>query len=358
MRSKTRATKILGIEYPIIQAPMAGGITTPQLVAAVSNAEALGSLGAAYLPPEKIEQSITEIRQLTDKPFAVNLFIPTSFEESPEKVRRANESMRPYRNELGIETPVQLSSYAPPFEEQLEAVMAARVPVFSFTFGTPRAELAGRVRENGTKVVGTATTVREGLKLEEAGVDLVVGQGVEAGGHRGTFLGNFGDAMVGTMALTPQLADALSIPVIASGGIADGRGLAAALALGAEAVQVGTAFLTCEESGAHPAYKEAVLGASEDDTVITRAFSGRPARSIKNRFLLEMSEHEEDLPPYPIHNAWTKDIRDAAREQARPEFHALWAGQAARLARPVSAAELVESMMSQARTILPDEEEH
>jgi nitronate monooxygenase len=157
--------------------------------------------------------------------------------------------------------------------------------------------------------MGTATTVREGLRLEADGVDMVVTQGSEAGAHRGTFLGDFADAMIGTMALVPQLADALSVPVVASGGIMDGRGLAAALILGAEAVQMGTAFLVCEESGAHPKYKRAVLGSAEDSTSVTRAFSGRPARGVKNRFLIEVSEHEEELPPFPVQNALTKDVR-------------------------------------------------
>ena len=173
-----------------------------------------------------------------------------------------------------------------------------------------------------------------------------------AGGHRGTFLGGYSDALVGTMALIPQLADAISVPVVASGGIMDGRGLAAALMLGAEAVQMGTAFLTTKESGAHPEYKKAVLGASEEDTAVTRVFSGKPARGIKNRFLLEMDEHDERLPPYPVQNAWTKDIRSAAQEQDRPELMSLWAGQASRLGRSQPAAELVERVVAETNTVL------
>ncbi|HZC19029.1 MAG TPA: nitronate monooxygenase, partial [Rubrobacteraceae bacterium] len=217
--------------------------------------------------------------------------------------------------------------------------------VFSFTFGSLEPDLVERLKQNGTTVVGTATTVREGLRLEEDGVDMVVAQGSEAGGHRGTFLGDFKDALIGTMALVPQVVDALSIPVIASGGIMDGRGLAAALILGAEAAQMGTAFLACEESGAHPEYKRAVLEASEDETAVTRAFSGRAARGIKNRFLVEISEHEGELPPFPVQNALTRDVRAAAQSQDRPEFMSLWAGQALRLARPTNAAEIVEDVV-------------
>lgn len=351
MSISTGATEKLGIEHPIVQAPMAGGITTPELVASVSEAGGLGSIGAAYLSPGAMREAIRKTRHLTDRPFAVNLFVPQAFEEAPDRVERANELMRPYRDELGIERPGRIDGYAPAFEEQVEVMLEERVPVFSFTFGAPEPELVGRLTENGTTVVGTATTVEEAIRLEADGAELIVAQGAEAGGHRGTFLGDFENAMVGTMALVPQAVDALTLPVIASGGIMDGRGLAAALSLGAEAVQMGTAFLVCEESGAHPEYKKAVLEATENGTVLTSAFSGRPARGIENRFVRGMREHEGELPPYPVHNAWTKDIRGAAQEQDRLEFMSLWAGQTARLSRPLPAAELVRDVVERAAAI-------
>jgi nitronate monooxygenase len=349
---KTRATEALGIEHPVVQAPMAGGPTTPELVAAVSNAGGLGSLGAAYLPPEKIREQVREIRGLTEAPFAVNLFVPVPFEADPEKITHAQALLGPYRDELGIEAPKELPYFAESFDDQLEAVLEERVPVFSFTFGSLGPELLGRLKENGATVMGTATTVREGLRLEKDGVDMVVAQGSEAGAHRGTFLGDFADAMIGTVALVPQLADALSVPVVASGGIMDGRGLAAAFILGAEAVQMGTAFLVCEESGAHPEYKRMVLGGAEDATAVTRAFSGRPARGIKNRFLTEVGEHEGELPPFPVQNTLTKDVRAAAQRQNRPEFMSLWAGQAAPLGRSMKAAELVGAVVDRAEVAL------
>lgn len=348
MESKTRATETLGIERPVIQAPMAGGITTPKLVAAVSEAGGLGSIGAAFLPAQALREAVRETRRLTDRPFAVNLFVPQPFGESPERVERANELMGPYREELGIARPGRIDGYAPAFEEQFEVVLEEGVPVFSFTFGALEPQLVGRLKENGTTVVGTATTVEEARRLEADGADLVVAQGAEAGGHRATFLTGFEEALVGTIALVPQVADAVTVPVIASGGIMDGRGLAAALALGAGAVQMGTAFVVCEESGAHPSYKEAVLGAASNRTAITRAFSGRPARGIENRFLREMRDHETELPPYPVHNAWTMDIRASAQEQDRPEFMSLWAGQAARLGRPMPASELTRKVVEEA----------
>jgi nitronate monooxygenase len=352
MKIDTRVTKSLSIEHPIVQAPMAGGPTTPELVAAVSNAGGLGSLGAAYLPPETLREQVREIRSLTERPFGVNLFVPSPFEINPERIGYANKLLGLYRKELGIETPEKFSSFEENFEDQLAVVLEERVPVFSFTFGSLRPELVERLKENGATVVGTATTVREGLALEETGVDMVVAQGSEAGGHRGTFLGDFKDALIGTMALVPQMVDALSVPVVASGGIMDGRGLAAALVLGAEAAQMGTAFLACEESGAHHEFKRAVLETAEDETAITRAFSGRAARGLKNRFLIEVGEHDGELPPFPVQNTLTKDVRAAAQKQDRPEFMSLWAGQAVRLARSTSAAELVKSVVEGAEAVL------
>ena len=352
MTLKTRITEDLGIEYPIVQAPMAGGPTTAALVAAVSNAGGLGSLGAAYLSPEKLREEVREIRTLTERPFNVNLFVPAPFEADPSRIERANGLLAPYREELGIRSQGMPSSFEESFDDQLAVVIEERVPVFSFTFGAPSPDLAGRLKENGTTVVGTATTVSEGLRLEAEGVDVIVAQGSEAGGHRGTFLGAFGDALVGTMALVPQMVDAVSVPVVAAGGIMDGRGLAAALVLGAGAAQMGTAFLACEESGAHPEFKRAILEAAEDETAITRAFSGRAARGIKNRFLVEVGAHEEDLAPYPVQNALTRDVRAAARKQDRPEFMSLWAGQAPRLARRTKAAELVRETVEEAESAL------
>ncbi|MGH3146119.1 MAG: NAD(P)H-dependent flavin oxidoreductase [Rubrobacter sp.] len=348
----TRVTTALGIEHPIVQAPMAGGPTTAALVAAVSNAGGLGSLGAAYLSPDKLREQVKEIRTRTDRPFNVNLFVPLAFEADALRVERANEFLGPYREELGIEAPGVPLSFEEDFDDQLEVVFEERVPVFSFTFGSVAPWLVGRLRENGTSVVGTATTVREGLRLQGDGVDVVVAQGSEAGGHRATFLGDFEDAMIGTMALVPQMVDALTVPVVASGGIMDGRGLAGSLVLGAGAAQMGTAFLSCEESGADPWFKRAVLQAVEEDTRITRAFSGRAARGIMNRFLLEGGAGEEGIAPYPVQNALTRDVRAAAREQGRPEFMSLWAGQAARLARRTTAATLVRETIEEAEALL------
>ena len=341
-----RVTELLRVEHPIIQAGMAGGATTPELVAAVSEAGGLGTLGAAYMSPDAIRDAVAEVRSLTGRPFAVNLFVPEPFDPSLYDPREVNAPLARYREELGIEVPEEVGDFVQSFEDQLAVVLEEKVPVFSFTFGVPEEAQISALKKAGIVLIGTATTVREGLVLEERGVDAMVGQGSEAGGHRGTFIGDFESAMVGTMALVPQLADSLSVPVIAAGGIMDGRGLAAALVLGAEGVQMGTAFLPCSESGIHPKYKEAVLAAKSEETSLTRAFSGKPARGIRNRFIEEMEEQE--VPAYPVQNAYTKDIRAAAAKENRIEFLSLWAGQAAGLGRAVPAAEIVEGTAREA----------
>ncbi len=318
MSVETGLTRRLGIRHPVVQAGMAGGTTTPRLVAAVSEAGGLGTLGAGYLSPDDIRAEIRAIRQLTGEPFAVNLFIPKAFDPTLYPQGGVNALLAPYRRELGIEDPAGPLRYVHPFDDQLTVVVEERVPVFSFTFGIPDETQLLSLKEAGVVTFGTATSVREARELEAAGVDLVTAQGSEAGGHRGTFTGGFEASMVGTLALVPQVVDSVSVPVVASGGIMDGRGLAAALVLGAAGAQMGTAFLTCPESGAHPDHKEAVLGAGEEDTAVTRAFSGKPARGLRNRFMDEVERRAEEIPPYPIQNANTRDIR------ARPPNRISW----------------------------------
>ena len=266
----------LGVEYPLIQAPMAGGATTPELVAAVSNAGGLGSTGAGYLSPEEIVRHSRRVRELTDRPFAINLFAPLP-ETHPVNPERMLALLARHHQALGLEPPQPPVSPLPPFDEQADAVRESGARLFSFTFGIPPAPALERLRARGLLLAGTATTVHEALLLEQAGVDLIVAQGSEAGGHRGTFAGPFEAAMVGTLALVPKMVDAVRLPVVASGGIMDGRGLAAVRVLGASGAQLGTAFLRCPESGAAPVHKAALQRARDDSTGVTRAFSGRPA---------------------------------------------------------------------------------
>jgi len=349
---ETELTRILGIRYPILQAPMAGGPSTPELAAAVSNAGGLGSLGAGYLSPEQLRGAIRAIRERTDRPFGVNLFVPEQAEESEETIARMTQYLDRYRIELGIPPNPPIRQAAESFEEQVQVLLEERVPVFSFTFGIPPQEVIRSMKQRGIFVIGTATTVDEAVQAEEAGVDAIVAQGGEAGGHRGTFLKGASESMIGTMALVPQVVDQVSIPVIAAGGIMDGRGLAASLALGAAAAQMGTAFLASPESGAHDAHKRKILSSKEDSTEVTRAYSGKAARGIRTEFMSDMHRYRGTIPAYPIQNAMTRDIRQAAARANDPEYMSLWAGQGLRLAGDRSAADIVRQTVEEASGIV------
>jgi nitronate monooxygenase len=350
----TLLTRRLGLAHPIIQAPMAGGATTPVLVAAASEAGALGFIAAAYLQPEEIIEMGREVHARTSRPFGVNLFAPLPAPDRPDDADRALAIVAEAHAELGLPAPTVPSSSGFDFDAQLRAALEIRASAFSFTFGMLPAHAADAVHARDMFVIGTATTVEEAILLEASGADAVVAQGSEAGAHRGTFAADFAAAMVGTIALVPQMVDAVRIPVIASGGIMDGRGVAAALALGASAVQLGTAFLTCEESGAPEVYKAAILEAREDETRITRAFSGRPARGIGNRFMadVERGGESDSILPYPLQNSLTRPMRSAAAKQGRAEFLSLWAGQGVRLARRESARAMVERLAEEANSVV------
>jgi nitronate monooxygenase len=346
-----RVSDLLGVRYPIVQAPMSG-FTTPELVAAVSNAGGLGSLGAALLAPDALRAAIDDVRRLTDRPFGVNLFVwPEAPQASAEAIAAMSEALAPYRAELGLPEPQQKPSAPPPglADAQLALVAEARVPVFSFTFGIP--PLAA-VKDAGCVVLGTATTVAEAVELERAGVDVVVAQGAEAGGHRGTFLGRLERSLVGGLALVPQMVDRIRLPVIAAGGIMDGRGIAAALALGAEGVQLGTAFLSCPESGTPTPHMDALVDASDESTVVTHVYSGRPARTIETALIDTLERSGLEPLPFPLQAALLAEIRTAAAEQSRPDLMFLLAGQAAALSRPLPAGELVETLVRETEDVL------
>ncbi len=347
-RQPENLLRILNITYPIIQAPMAGGATTAELVSAVSNSGALGSLGAGYLSPEKTESEIKAIRNLTNKPFAVNVFIPEHSEFDINKINRMNNRLNQYRELFNLPFNPIISPPNPNlFNEQLEIIIKHRVPIFSCTFGMPSKEVILRLKKHDIVIIATATTVEEGLALEQQGVDIVIAQGIEAGGHRGTFLKTPIDKQPSVMTLVPQLVDQLNIPVVAAGGIMDARGYQAALCLGAVGVQMGTAFLTTEESGISELYKQTLLESHTDKTVITKIFSGKPARGIKNRFVKEMEIHQDDIPDYPIQNSMTRDIRKAAQMNNNPEYLSLWAGSGVSQCQKTNAHDLISQILSQ-----------
>jgi nitronate monooxygenase len=349
MSIRTRLTQRLGLSHPIVQAPLAGGGDTPELVAAVCNAGALGFIGAAYLTPPQVVETARAVRALTSRPFGINLFVPPPAPDEPDDVGHALRAVAPFFAELGLPAPDRPRLAAHAFDEQLAAALESGAAVFSFTLGMLPAPAIEAIKARGMFLAGTATTVAEARALERSGVDAVVVQGSEAGGHRGTFAAPFDSGAIGTMALVPQAVDAVAVPVIASGGIMDGRGIAAALALGASGVQMGTAFLTCAEAGVPPAYKDAILTASEDATRLTRAFSGRPARGIVNRFMTEIDQVPESILPFPFQNALTRPLRTAAAKAGRAEFLSLWAGQGVRLARRQPAGALVARLATETR---------
>ncbi|WP_077622354.1 NAD(P)H-dependent flavin oxidoreductase [Sediminibacillus massiliensis] len=354
---ENEATKQLGIKYPVIQAPMAGGVTTSKLVAEVSNCGGLGTIGAGYMSPGQIRNQINEIRQWTSCNFGINLFVPTEFNVIEEEVEAANHLLQPIQEQLKVprtnyrEVPL-FEETSEIFRKQVKVVIEEKVPICSFTFGIPPKEVIDTFKQHDVVLVGTATSVEEALAIEESGMDIVVVQGSEAGGHRGAFIKADDSSPVGLMSLIPQVSDNVSIPVIGAGGIMDGRGLMASLLLGAEGVQMGTAFLTCLESGAHPLHKNAVLHAREDDTVLTKAFSGKWARGIVNEFITDMHRMKVSWPGFPVQNALTKGLRAASSRQNKKEFMSLWSGQSPRLAKAQTVKALMEDIVSSAEELM------
>lgn len=415
MPIRTELTTRLDLAHPIIQAPMAGGATTAALVAEVCHAGALGSIAAAYLDARQIAELAAAVRARTTRPFGINLFAPLPPPAGDATdAERALARVAPFYRELGLPAPTMPAWGGEMFDETLASALQSGASVLSFTFGLLPPAAVRAIKARGLFLIGTATTVEEARALEAAGVDAICAQGSEAGGHRGTFLpqqraatetatataaapapaantseagmppqpssspaptpsmanaGSRGAAaaagavsfeagQIGTMALTPQMVDAVRVPVIAAGGIMDGRGIAAALALGASAAQLGTAFLTCEESGIVEVYKQAILAAREDQTRVTRAFSGRPARSIVNRFMNIVEGRDatsssaadaatEAVLPFPLQAALARPLRAAAVQAGRSDLLSLFAGQGVRLARRQSAAELVSRLAAE-----------
>lgn len=322
------------------------GVTTPSFVAAVSNCGVLGNIGAGYLSKDETKQFIDEVKSLTNAPFGINVFVPEDNKVTKEQVDKSFSLMQQSLAELGTQT-----EHMPDYEsvtqynEQIDVILNERVPVCSFTFGIPDEEIIKELKKRNVFVIGTATTVKEAQLIEEAGMDAVVIQGSEAGGHRGTFHDE--EQYIGTMALVPQVVDHVSTPVIAAGGIMDGRGLMASLSLGAEAAQLGTAFLTTKESGANRILKEALLNATEEEPVLTKAFSGKTARGLHNYFIKSMRTHESELPPFPYQNAFTKEMRSIAANENNRDYMALWSGQAPRLTKDLTVNELIKQIFNE-----------
>ncbi|WP_246094961.1 NAD(P)H-dependent flavin oxidoreductase [Salinicoccus cyprini] len=347
-RSNDMLKNLLGVDHAIIQSPMAGGITTLRLVSAVSKAGGLGMIGAGGLEPEDLRKLIRDLKKDAGT-FGANLFVPWQFKVTEQGISEAYEALKPLYERFDLDqrtvAPVAYEDVENKFNERIEVIIEEQVPVCSFIFGIPSHQQIERLKEAGIILIGTATTVKEAEMVERAGFDAVVLQGVEAGGHRGSFLDPVEDSLVGLMSLIPEAADHLSIPLIASGGIMDGRGIAAARILGAAGVQLGTAFISTEESGAHAVHKNALSADRGVPSVLTRVFTGRAARAIKNTFIKDMSEHTKRMVDYPVQRTLTQPIQDASKAQNSTDYAMLLAGQGKAMARYMSAAELVQQLV-------------
>jgi nitronate monooxygenase len=350
IRNRNRLASKLGIDYPIIQGPL-GGLSSQRLTAEVSNFGGLGSFGAHGLSPEAIKDVIAEIRSLTSKPFAMNLWVSMEDEDAWTSDENAfNRSVAPLESHLaavGAPRPKHKPHSPTRFEDQARILIDAKVPVFSFVFGIPSREILDDCRTSRIVTIGTATTPDEAAALQDAGVDAVVASGFEAGGHRGSFLRTAEDSLMGTFSLLPQVVDVVDAPVVAAGGIADARGIIAALALGADGVQMGTAFLACEQSGASRLHREALRGREAKHTSLTRGFTGRLARGIHNRLMEELNRKETEILPYPLQRGLVRNLSIAAEAAGRVDLLPLWAGQSANLSACTDASAFLHSLVQE-----------
>jgi len=336
-----RILDLFGIDLPILQAPMAG-VSTPDMAIAVSEAGGLGSLACAQLSVEQARKDLATIRQATTRPINVNFFCHTPPAPKPERIAAWRKLLAPYYRELGLdpEAPIPETNRVP-FDDAFCAVVEeVRPEVVSFHFGLPAPALLQRVRATGARIISSATTVAEARWLEERGVDAIIAMGLEAGGHRGNFLSDDMGGQVGTFALVPQIVDAVEVPVIAAGGIADARGIVAAFALGASAVQIGTAYMLTPEAKLTAAHRQALRSAADDGTRITNLFTGRPARGFVNRLMRDLGAINPAAPSFPLAAGALLPLKAKAEAGGSGDFTNLWSGQAASLAKEMTSGEL------------------
>jgi nitronate monooxygenase len=343
-----RITKLLGIEFPIIQAPMAGAALS-DMVVAVSEAGGLGSLACALLSVEQVRKELESIHKSTSRPINLNFFCHKTPQSDSARELHWRRQLEEYYAELKADDSSIPKSARAPFDEQMcDLVTEFQPEIVSFHFGLPQENLLARVKESGAKVLSSATSVDEARWLEDHGCDAIIAQGLEAGGHRGMFLTEDVSTQVGTIALVPQVVDAVKVPVIAAGGIADARGIVAAFTLGASAVQIGTAYLFCPESRISPLHRQALKSTRDNETTITNVFTGRPARAITNRFMREVGPTSDVAPEFPLAAAPLMPLRAKAEMAGSADFTPLWSGQAAQLGRDVTATELTKQLAAEA----------
>ncbi|KMQ61597.1 2-nitropropane dioxygenase [Chryseobacterium angstadtii] len=353
----TPFTKIFGTEFPIIQGPFGGKLSSVELTALVSNAGGLGSFGAQPFSREEMISISKEIRRQTNKSFNLNLWVKDRDEDidlfQKEEFEKVIKIFQPYFEETGIEPPSFPLPTSPGFEEQVEALLDIKPSVFSFVYGIPSENILEKCRQLGIKTMGTATTLDEAIAIENAGVDAVVASGSDAGGHRVAFLEQAEKSLVGTFSLIPQVADHVRIPVIAAGGIADARGVKAAFSLGADAVQIGTAFLATKQSGTSNIHRKLLFSENARYTTLTKVFTGRLSRGIRNRLTEELHEVQHALAPYPLQGKITGKLGAyPANTEAHPEFKSFWSGQAAPLLKHHDAQVFMTGLIKELNSIM------
>jgi len=351
MWTDTKLTKLLGIDLPIVLGPFGGKISSVALTAIVSNAGGLGSYGCQPFSASEIVDISNEITKATNQPFNLNLWVKDQDDHIDDFDEQAFQKVvkifQPYFDEVGVAPPTFPLSQSATFDNQIEAIFKVRPAVFSFVYGIPSPDILEKCRQLNIKTVGTATTLDEAIAIENAGVDAVVATGFDAGGHRVAFLDKPEESLVGTFSLIPQVADAVKIPVIAAGGIADVRGVKAAFALGADAVQIGTAFLATQESGTSKVHRQKLFSKEARYTTLTKVFTGRLSRGIKNRLTEELKAFQNDLAPYPLQGKIVGQMGAyPANTESNPALKSFWAGQAAPILQYHHAVELIDSIIA------------
>jgi len=348
---RTKATELLGIDYPVMQGPFGGNLSSIQLVATVSNAGGLGGYGGYTLTPQEIVEVDQQIKAATNKPYNINLWVSDTDavdgSVSDEQYKQAQSLFKPYFDELGIELPEKPAPFKSRFENQVEVILHQRPPVFSFVFGIPSADILEQCHRLGIVTIGAATTLDEAIALESAGVDMVIASGFEAGGHRPSFLAPSESSTTGTFVLLQLIKEKVKIPVIAAGGIANGKGVAAALALGADAAQIGTAFLATDESNATAVHKQMLFSDAAKYTTLSRAFTGRLGRGITSRIAKELVNKEQGFLPFPIQRLFMSTITKAATAQEKWDMILFWGGQIAPVLKHTKAGELMKSILEE-----------
>jgi nitronate monooxygenase len=347
----TKATERLGIRYPLLQGPFGGNLSSVDLVATVSNAGGLGGYGAYTLSPEEIISVGRQIQAATNQPYNINLWVSDT--DAPngtiadEHFEQAKQLFKPYFDELSIPLPDKPAPFASRFENQVDALLHLRPPVFSFMFGVPSPEILNQCRKLGIVTIGAATTLDEALFLEAAEVDLIIASGFEAGGHRPSFLASSESSITGTFVLLQLIREKVKTPIIAAGGVADGKGVAAAMALGASAAQIGTAFLACEESNATPIHRQMLFSDAARYTSLTRAFTGRLGRGITSRIARDLLGKEKQFLPFPLQTQFMSSLRKAAIDQEKWDMILFWGGQIAPVLKHRKAGELMQAILAE-----------